>query len=236
MSQANNMISVASPAYAQAGAFTGYVPTAPSLVNDRYSREANRLLKRAFDIAFSMAVMVLVFSWLYPIIALLIKLDSKGPVLFKQYRHGLNNKQFYCYKFRTMVVNQEADSKQATKNDSRITKVGAFLRKTSLDEIPQFFNVILGDMSVVGPRPHPIPLNMRFAHSIEGFMNRHSMKPGVTGLAQIRGYRGETAKFHDMKGRFMLDRFYIANWSLWLDIKIVFGTVWSLVKGDENAY
>lgn len=196
----------------------------------------NRFLKRTFDIIFSILVLVLIFSWLYPIIALLIKISSKGPVFFKQDRTGKGNDDFACYKFRTMRINGESDTKQATEGDSRITKIGAFLRKTSLDEFPQFINVFLGDMSVIGPRPHPMNLNKQFELKIEKFMARHFVKPGITGLAQAKGYRGPTLKLFQMKNRIKLDLFYIENWSLWLDIKIIALTIISIIKGDENAF
>jgi len=201
-------------------------------LNDRL----NQLLKRAFDVAFSLGVLVFVLSWLIPLIALLIRLDSKGPIFFKQRRAGKEGKDFYCFKFRTMYVNKEADTKQASRNDSRITKVGRFLRKTSLDEFPQFLNVLLGDMSVVGPRPHPIALNERFSPVIEKFMVRHLVKPGVTGLAQAKGYRGETRELRQMVNRVRMDIFYVENWSFLLDLKIIFWTVFSVLKGDKNAF
>ncbi|MEO9476976.1 MAG: undecaprenyl-phosphate glucose phosphotransferase [Cyclobacteriaceae bacterium] len=196
----------------------------------------NQISKRLFDVVFSGLFILLILSWLIPIIGLLIRLESKGPMFFKQLRHGRGNKPFLCWKFRTMVVNNEADSKQATKGDSRITKVGAILRKTSIDEIPQFINVFLGDMSVVGPRPHPIKLNESFQPSIEKFWQRHAVKPGITGLAQAKGFRGETSEFSDMSGRVRLDRFYVKNWSLILDFKIIILTIVSILKGSENAY
>jgi Undecaprenyl-phosphate glucose phosphotransferase len=196
----------------------------------------NQGIKRSFDIVFSLFVIVFILSWLIPLISLLIILESRGPVFFKQHRHGLNNRPFLCWKFRTMVVNKEADTKQATKNDSRITKIGGFLRKTSIDEIPQFINVLIGDMSVVGPRPHPMKLNEAFQPQIEKFWQRHAVKPGITGLAQSKGYRGETAELSDMSGRVKLDRFYVKNWSLLLDIKIIIMTTISILKGSDNAY
>ena len=180
--------------------------------------------------------MIFILSWLVPLIGLLIKLESKGPVFFKQNRHGRNNKLFLCYKFRTMVVNQLSDTKQATKNDPRITRVGSILRKTSIDEVPQFINVFLGSMSVVGPRPHPIKLNEEFAPQIDRFFQRHAVKPGITGLAQAKGFRGETSQFNDMYGRVKLDRFYVKNWSLFLDLKIIILTIISIIKSNENAY
>lgn len=196
----------------------------------------NRAVKRVFDITFSLFVLIFIFSWLYPIIALLIKIDSKGPILFKQKRTGLNNDDFYCYKFRTMKVNSESDVKQATKDDSRITKLGRFLRKSSLDELPQFLNVLMGSMSVIGPRPHMLSHTEEYAKKVEKFMARHFVKPGITGLAQAKGYRGETKHIRQMQNRVKLDRFYVDNWSLWLDIKIIFMTITSIIKGNENAF
>ena len=196
----------------------------------------NRFIKRTFDVLFSGFVMVFVLSWLVPLLSLLIKLESPGPTFFIQNRHGRGNKYFPCWKFRTMVVNKEADSKQAIKNDPRVTKIGSFLRRTSIDELPQFINVFLGNMSVVGPRPHPIKLNDEFSPKIDRFIQRHAVKPGVTGLAQAKGYRGETAKFSDMYGRVKLDRFYVKNWSLFFDLKIIVLTAYSILWKTEKAY
>ena len=196
----------------------------------------NQIIKRMFDILFSSLVIVFILSWLIPIVGLIIKLESSGPLFFKQDRNGRDNHPFKCFKFRTMVVNQQADSKQATKDDPRITKIGAILRKTSIDELPQFINVFLGDMSVVGPRPHPIKLNQEFQPKIDRFIQRHAVKPGITGLAQAKGFRGETSVFSDMSGRVRLDRFYVKNWSLVLDFKIILLTVISIIRGSENAY
>ena len=196
----------------------------------------NRVYKRIFDVAFSSMVIVTILSWLVPIIALIIKLDSHGPVFFIQKRSGRNNQPFGCLKFRTMVVNDDADIKQATKGDARITKVGAFLRKSSLDEVPQFFNVFMGDMSIIGPRPHPIKLNEHFSPKIERLMSRHYVKPGITGLAQAMGYRGETKEISDMRSRIKLDRFYIENWSMIFDVRIIFQTVISLIRGSEKVF
>lgn len=192
--------------------------------------------KRTMDVLISVFVLTFVFSWLYPLLWVLIKVDSKGPVFFKQLRHGKDNVPFYCYKFRTMVVNEEADIKQATKNDPRVTKIGAFLRKTSLDELPQILNVIRGEMSIVGPRPHPLILNERFSKEINNLMCRHIVKPGITGLAQAKGYRGETSTFTQMNSRCRLDLFYVRNWSFWLDAKIIFWTLWELANNRENVY
>ncbi|MFM8914265.1 MAG: exopolysaccharide biosynthesis polyprenyl glycosylphosphotransferase, partial [Flammeovirgaceae bacterium] len=196
----------------------------------------NQALKRSFDLLFSLLFVILVLSWLLPLIAIIIKIDSKGPVFFVQKRNGLKNLPFGCIKFRTMVVNQEADTKQATKDDARITSIGKFLRKSSIDELPQFINVLKGDMSLIGPRPHPIKLNEQFAVHIQSLMARHYAKPGITGLAQCMGYRGETKDLSDMENRVRLDRYYIEHWSFWLDIKIVFLTVVSLLRGSEKAY
>jgi Undecaprenyl-phosphate glucose phosphotransferase len=196
----------------------------------------NQVLKRIFDLVFSLFVGILILSWLIPLVSLLIKLDSRGPVFFIQQRHGKGNVSFGCFKFRTMVVNNDADSKQASKNDSRITRVGKFLRKTSLDELPQFINVLIGNMSVIGPRPHPIKLNESFATKITHIMSRHYVKPGITGLAQCMGYRGETQELMDMENRIRMDRYYIENWSFWLDLKIIFLTIVSLLRGSEKAF
>ena len=196
----------------------------------------NRFTKRVFDLIFSLLTIVFVLSWLYPIIAVLIKLSSKGPVLFKQSRSGVNNEEFLCFKFRSMTMSAEADTKQATKGDVRITKIGAFLRKSSLDEFPQFFNVFMGDMSIVGPRPHMLKHTEEYSELIQKYMVRQLVKPGITGAAQVKGYRGETKELEDMEGRVRLDVWYIENWSLSLDINIIFHTVWNAFKGDEKAY
>lgn len=196
----------------------------------------NRFTKRVFDLIFSLLSIVFVLSWLYPMIAVLIKLSSKGPVLFKQSRSGVNNEEFLCYKFRSMTMSAEADTKQATKGDVRITKIGAFLRKSSLDEFPQFFNVFMGDMSIVGPRPHMLKHTVEYSELIQKYMVRQLVKPGITGAAQVKGYRGETKELEDMEGRVRLDVWYIENWSLSLDINIIFHTVWNAFKGDEKAY
>jgi Undecaprenyl-phosphate glucose phosphotransferase len=196
----------------------------------------NQMLKRAFDIVFSFLVIVLLLSWLYPLIALLIKLSSKGPVLFKQVRSGLNNEEFMCFKFRSMAQNEDADNLQATQEDVRITRIGSFLRKSSLDELPQFINVLMGDMSVVGPRPHMLKHTQEYSTLIEKYMVRQLVKPGITGVAQVKGYRGETKELKDMEGRVREDVWYIENWSLALDINLIALTVWQVFKGDEKVY
>lgn len=196
----------------------------------------NQFIKRAFDIILSVIVLVGVLSWLTPILAILIKLDSKGTVFFKQKRNGLDYHEFYCYKFRSMRPNEKADLEQVSKNDERITRVGQFLRKTSMDELPQFINVLKGDMSVVGPRPHMVSHTHMYAERIDKFMVRHFIKPGITGLAQVSGYRGEVETDEDIVNRVKFDIFYVENWSLFLDIKIVFTTIYKAIVGDEKAY
>jgi Undecaprenyl-phosphate glucose phosphotransferase len=196
----------------------------------------SRLSKRFFDILFSFSVIVFILSWLYPLISFLIKVSSRGPVLFKQKRSGLDNKEFWCYKFRSMRQNSSADLEQASKNDSRITDVGKFLRKTSLDEFPQFINVLKGDMSVVGPRPHMIKHTEQYSALIKKYMVRQLVKPGITGAAQIRGFRGETKELNEMEGRVKWDVWYIENWTFFLDVNIIFKTIFDVFKGDEKAY
>lgn len=192
-------------------------------------------LKRLFDIAFSLLVILTVFPIIFPIIALAIKLDSKGPVIFKQPRQGKKNKLFNCYKFRTMYVDGSSE-RQATKNDPRITRVGRFLRKTNLDEVPQFINALMGNMSVVGPRPHISSQLDQYGAAIKKYKVRHFVTPGITGYAQVNGYRGETKEVSLMEKRVEYDVIYMENWSLSLDIKIIFLTVWNMVRGEKKAY
>ncbi|WP_159018821.1 undecaprenyl-phosphate glucose phosphotransferase [Algibacter sp. L3A6] len=196
----------------------------------------SKFVKRVFDILLASSIIVFVLSWLTPIIAILIKLESKGPVFFKQSRNGFNYKEFDCYKFRSMTPNEDAHLHQATKGDMRITKMGAFIRKTSIDELPQFFNVLFGDMSVVGPRPHMVSHTNLYARKVDKFMVRHFVKPGITGLAQVSGMRGEIEEDKDIINRVKYDIFYIENWSLLLDIKIVIQTFVNAIKGEEKAY
>lgn len=196
----------------------------------------NRLTKRAFDIVFSLLVIVFVMSWLYPIIGLIIKKQSKGPIIFKQLRTGKKNESFWCYKFRSMKMNGISDSQQAQKGDQRVTAIGKFIRRTSIDELPQFVNVLFGDMSVVGPRPHMLKHTKDYNDLISNFMVRHFVKPGITGLAQVSGYRGETKKVSDMKRRVNADIDYLQNWSLIKDLKICALTIIIALKGDENAF
>ena len=196
----------------------------------------NLALKRVFDVLFSTLVIVFVMSWLTPILALLIKFESHGPVFFKQKRNGYNYKSFSCLKFRSMVINKEADLIQVRKADDRVTGVGKFMRQTSIDELPQFFNVLIGDMSVVGPRPHMLSHTDMYANKVDKFMVRHFVKPGITGLAQVSGFRGEVESDSDIIGRVKFDIYYVENWSVLLDVKIIIKTIIKAFKGDEKAY
>lgn len=196
----------------------------------------NQFIKRTFDIVMSILILVGLLSWLTPIMAILIKLDSKGPVFFKQKRNGLDYKEFYCYKFRSMQPNPTADLHQVSRNDQRITRLGRAIRHTSIDELPQFINVLKGEMSVVGPRPHMVSHTHMYAERIDKFMVRHFIKPGITGLAQVSGYRGEVETDNDIINRVKFDIFYVENWSLLLDIKIIIQTIIKALKGDEKAY
>ncbi len=215
--------------------YYGYIPII-SLRIIPLEKEVNKRFKRIFDIVFSVLIILFILSWLTPLLAILIKLDSKGPIFFKQRRNGLNYEEFICYKFRSMRINPIADLEQVQKNDPRITRLGRFIRKTSIDELPQFFNVLLGDMSVVGPRPHMVSHTEMYAKSIDKFMVRHFIKPGITGLAQINGYRGEVETEKDIINRVRFDIFYLENWTILLDLKIIFKTVINAIKGEEKAY
>ena len=201
----------------------------------------NRLLKRVFDILFSICFFLILGCWLLPLIALIIKLTSKGPIIFKQERWGLNNEKIVCYKFRSMDSNsRDIDENgfyhQASKDDPRVTTLGAFLRRTNMDELPQFWNVLLGNMSVVGPRPHPTPLNIESMHTVENYMLRHVVKPGITGWAQVNGCRGETRIPGSMQKRVNFDLYYIHRWTFWLDGQIILQTAINVIRGDQNAY
>ena len=197
---------------------------------------SQRLKKRLLDIAVSIFVIVFILSWLFPILALLIYIESPGPIFFKQLRSGQNNKAFNCLKFRSMKVNNDANQKQASKGDSRITRIGRIIRKTSLDEFPQFFNVLKGEMSLVGPRPHMLKHTDDYSQLLEQYMVRHFAKPGITGWAQVNGYRGETRELEQMKGRVEHDIWYLENWSLWLDVKILILTAYNIFRGEKNAF
>ena len=190
----------------------------------------NRVLKRLFDIVISSFVIVFILSWLIPLFGLIIKLQSKGPILFTQSRHGENGIPFKCFKFRSMIINKQSDKVFADHNDKRLTKFGRFIRITALDELPQFINVFIGDMSIIGPRPHPILLNKEYERKIEKFNKRHQFKPGITGLAQINGYRGKIKTHSDMNSRVKLDRYYFKNWSFYFDIKIFFSTMFKMIR------
>jgi putative colanic acid biosynthesis UDP-glucose lipid carrier transferase len=194
-----------------------------------------KIFKRFFDIVFSLFVILFLLSWLVPVMAILIKLESRGPLFFKQGRPGIDEKEFFCFKFRSMKINKTTES-EASKNDPRVTRIGRFIRKTSIDEMPQFLNVLLGDMSVVGPRPHLWSQNKAYGNKIKKYMVRHYVKPGITGLAQVRGFRGEIETDEDMINRIKYDVFYIENWSLILDLKIIAQTVINIFKGEEKAY
>ena len=207
-----------------------------SLRSEPLDDVGNRLKKRVLDITISSLVIVLILSWLIPLLGLLIWLESKGPVFFKQLRTGKNKKSFYCLKFRSMRFNKDADSKQATQNDTRITTIGKFIRKTSLDEFPQFINVFKGEMSLVGPRPHMLQHTFDYAKVADDYMIRQFIKPGITGWAQINGYRGEITNPEQIQMRVNKDLWYLENWTLWLDIQILFLTVYFVFKGDKNAF
>ena len=195
-----------------------------------------QIIKRTSDLFVSSLVIIFILSWLIPLVSILIKLETKGPVFFKQLRSGRENSSFMCLKFRSMYTNEASDVAQATKNDKRITRVGAFLRKTSLDEFPQFLNVFMGDMSIVGPRPHMLHHTEQYSGQINHYMVRLFLKPGLTGWAQVNGYRGEIKNIELMKNRVDHDIWYMENWSPLLDIKIMFLTLKNILKGEENAY
>ncbi len=192
--------------------------------------------KRFFDMAFALLVALALLSWLIPIIAVLIKLESRGPVFFKQLRTGKDGKSFYCFKFRSMRVNADSETKQASRGDARITRVGAYLRKSSLDELPQFINVLRGEMSIVGPRPHMLAHTEEYSRVIHNFMDRHRGMPGITGLAQVSGHRGETRELSAMTKRVNADIYYLQNQTFWLDVKIVLLTVRQALSKNEHVF
>ena len=195
----------------------------------------NRLIKRAFDLLVSTIALILSPLIIIPV-AIGIKLSSPGPIFFVQKRTGYRGQAFNCYKFRTMRVNADSDTLQATKGDPRVTKFGTFLRRSSIDELPQFFNVWRGEMSVVGPRPHMVAQTEMYSELIDKYMLRHTIKPGITGWAQVRGFRGQTEELWQMEKRVESDVWYAENWSFFLDLKIIFLTVWNAIKGEDNAY
>jgi len=196
----------------------------------------NRIVKRLFDYGFTLLLFITVLWWLLPLIALLVKITSKGPIFFRQQRTGFMNTPFTVFKFRTMYVNTDSDSRQASSNDERITPLGKFLRKTSLDELPQFVNVLLGHMSVIGPRPHMIRHTEEYSKVIDKFMVRHFVKPGITGWAQVNGFRGETKDPKLMEMRIHADIWYVENWSFLLDLRIIVLTIVNMIRGEEKAY
>ncbi|WP_282088046.1 exopolysaccharide biosynthesis polyprenyl glycosylphosphotransferase [Aquimarina algiphila] len=198
----------------------------------------NRTIKRGFDIIFSILIIILILSWITPLLFIFIKLESKGPLIYSQKRNGINYKEFICYKFRSMRYKKHVELDQVKKEDIRVTRIGRFMRRTSIDELPQFFNVLLGDMSVVGPRPHMISYTKDYAKKIDkyNFVFRHAVKPGITGLAQIKGYRGEVKYDEEIVNRIKHDIFYIENWSVLLDLKIILDTIINIIKGQEKAY
>jgi putative colanic acid biosynthesis UDP-glucose lipid carrier transferase len=218
--------------------FINYFKDIPvlSLRQEPLDDVGNRIRKRFFDIVFSLFVTIFILSWLIPLVGLLIYLESPGPIFFKQPRTGRDKKLFNCIKFRSMKVNADADNKQASANDERITRLGRFLRRTNLDEFPQFLNVLWGDMSVVGPRPHMLKHTDDYSKLIDRYMIRQFLEPGITGWAQVNGFRGETKTVEQMQGRVEHDIWYMENWSLWLDVKIILITVVNMITGDKNAY
>lgn len=212
-----------------------------SLKKEPLEDSYNQLVKRIFDIIFSLFILIFVCSWLFPIIAICIKVNSNGPVFFKQERWGKRNKRFSCYKFRSMYIDRcdldlHGKFKQARKDDDRITAVGRFLRKTNLDEFPQFFNVLIGDMSVVGPRPHASLMNKESVETISKYLARHQAKPGITGWAQVNGLRGESGQIGLLQARVAHDIWYIEHWTFLLDLKIILMTFWNMIVGDKQAY
>jgi putative colanic acid biosynthesis UDP-glucose lipid carrier transferase len=197
---------------------------------------SNRFIKRIFDVAISLFAIIFILSWLIPLVGLLIYIESPGPIFFKQLRTGRNKKQFVCIKFRSMRSNNEAHLKQATKNDKRITRIGRLLRKTNIDEFPQFYNVLKGDMSLVGPRPHMLKHTQDYSQIVNQFMIRQFLKPGITGWAQVNGHRGEIRSKEQLEKRLEHDIWYLENWNFLLDIKIIFRTVFNAMRGEENAF
>jgi putative colanic acid biosynthesis UDP-glucose lipid carrier transferase len=197
---------------------------------------ANRIKKRIFDICFSALAIIFVLSWLVPLLGLLIWLESRGPIFFVQKRSGLNNKPFNCIKFRSMKMNSLSNIMQARKDDDRFTSIGKFIRKTNLDEFPQFWNVLMGNMSIVGPRPHMLKHTEDYSALISRYMIRQFLKPGITGWAQVNGHRGETRRIEDMQARVDHDIWYMENWTMYLDVKIMGLTIYNIFKGERNAF
>lgn len=201
------------------------------------SRFENRIVKRTFDILVSAFFLIFFFSWIYLIVAAIMKITMPGPIFFKQKRSGLDGKDFWCYKFRSMKVNKEADTLQATKDDPRKTKFGNIMRHTNIDELPQFWNVLIGNMSLVGPRPHMLKHTEMYSKLIDKYMVRHFVKPGITGWAQVTGSRGETHELWQMEERVKKDIWYTEHWSFFLDLRIMWLTIWNTIADkDKEAY
>lgn len=217
--------------------FYNYLPVF-SMQEIALNKPFNRIFKRAFDIMFSLLVIVFILSWLNILLYILFKLDSKGPLFYKHKRNGINYREFECYKYRSLKIKSSEGKDYVTKQDDRVTRIGRILRRTSIDELPQFINVFIGDMSVVGPRPHMLAFTEAYSKKIDtyNFIFRHNVKPGITGLAQVKGYRGEIKSDEDIINRVKYDIFYIENWSLLLDLNIILKTIFRLIKGDEKAY
>ena len=203
-----------------------------NLLDDKW----NQFLKRGFDIVFSLCFLCLVFPFVLLFVFIVTECTMPGKLFFVQKRTGLNGKTFKCYKFRSMRKNQQAEEKQATKGDDRVTRWGYIMRKTSLDETPQFINVLMGDMSIVGPRPHMLKHTDEFTELVDGYMLRHQVKPGVTGWSQVNGYRGEIRKPEDLENRVKFDLWYIDHWSFFLDLRIIFKTMTLCFGNDSHAH
>jgi len=233
-----------------------FIPNTKKLINKRYktdyynyipvlsiqevalNNEVNKFIKRVFDIVFALLIIIFILPVISIILFVLIKLESRGPLFYKHKRTGINYKAFYCYKYRSLTTTQESKGTYVRQNDTRMTTIGKFIRRTSIDELPQFINVLKGEMSVVGPRPHMLTYTDDYSKKINkyNFIYRHNVKPGITGLAQIKGYRGEIKRDEDIINRVKYDNFYIENWSLLLDLKIIGQTIINVLKGDEKAY
>ena len=213
----------------------GEVPVL-SIRNEPLRRPVNRFIKRAFDLIVSMIALVILLPTLFLVVSIIIKLTSRGPIFFRQKRTGEDGRAFVMYKFRSMKVNAECDEVQATKDDPRKTPFGNFLRRSNIDELPQLINVFIGDMSLVGPRPHMLKHTEEYSHLVEKYMMRHLVKPGITGWAQVTGFRGETQELWQMEGRVRRDLWYVENWTFLLDIRILFMTVINMFRGEKNAY
>ena len=214
----------------------GSVPYLSFFRDPLSSSVQNRVIKRTFDIVFSLTFLCTIFPIVLLVVAVITKITMPGPLFFRQKRNGLNDKVFYCIKFRSMKVNDDADKVQATKDDPRKTKWGNIMRKTNIDELPQFINVLLGDMSVVGPRPHMLKHTEEYSQLIDKYMVRHFVRPGITGWSQVTGFRGETKELSQMEGRVKGDIWYIEHWTFRLDLYIIFKTIANAIRGEKEAY